>query len=467
MLWITWFDLVSKLKSAFSREKTFFWAVFILMSFSVKREFAGITSFVREMKIDPKFYTKILHFFHSDAVNLEKLTQLWVQVCLNVLDKFIEMVNGKIIIIGDGIKVAKEGRKMPGVKLLHQESQNNNKAEYIMGHSIQVLSLLAKSSNSHVAVPLAGRIHEGFKTCNRYKKTLLDKILELTKKLQLGINFYLVADAYYASKKMMRELVSKGNHLISRVKTNAVAYAPCAPTAGKRKAGRPKKYGKKIVLKNIFKEEKKFKTIDSPIYQEKSTKIKYHEENLLMRGMDFLVKYVFVIHPVRGKIILISTDLTLPAIKIIHIYGLRFKIEVGFKSSVHVIGAFCYRFWMKAMQKIKRRDGDQFLHRKEESYREKFFKKLQTYQLHIQMGLIAQGLMMCLAIIQTNSVWENFKGWMRTMRPGTPPSEMIVGNALREGIPEFFNSSFCEEKFKKFLLPKLKMETSNVHRMTG
>ena len=40
-------------------------------------------------------------------------------------------INGRCIVVGDGIKVPKRGRKMPGVKLLHQQSESNTKPEYI------------------------------------------------------------------------------------------------------------------------------------------------------------------------------------------------------------------------------------------------------------------------------------------------------------------------------------------------
>ena len=207
MLWISWIEWVWKLRGAFSRERTFFWGVLVLISFSIRQDLSGVTSFIRGSGIKPKFYQRILHHFHSDGVDLAKLTQLWVQICLQALRPCLEIINGRVIILGDGLKAGKEGRKMPGVKLLHQQSQNNSKPEYIMGHSIQAISLLVKGGESHVAVPLAARIHEGFKTSNRYKKTLIDKILDLLASSKIDPNYYLVADAYYASKKMIRNLI--------------------------------------------------------------------------------------------------------------------------------------------------------------------------------------------------------------------------------------------------------------------
>lgn len=52
-------------------------------------------------------------------------------------------VDGRYVLCGDGIKIAKEGQKMPGVKKLHQESDNSGKAPYIYGHHYGVIGVLA------------------------------------------------------------------------------------------------------------------------------------------------------------------------------------------------------------------------------------------------------------------------------------------------------------------------------------
>src|SRR5208283_3094268 len=88
-------------------------------------------------------------------------------------------VNGRYVLVGDGIKIPKCGRKMPAVKLLHQQSDSNTKPEYIMGHSLQAVSLLVQAATSVFAVPLAARIHEGVVWSNRDRRTLLDKMLAL------------------------------------------------------------------------------------------------------------------------------------------------------------------------------------------------------------------------------------------------------------------------------------------------
>src|SRR5206468_3811501 len=76
-----------------------------------------------------------------------------------------------------------------------QQSASNSKPEYIMGHSLQAVSLLVQAAASFFAVPLAVRIHEGVVWSNRDRRTLLDKMLALLGIAAVEQPFYFVADA--------------------------------------------------------------------------------------------------------------------------------------------------------------------------------------------------------------------------------------------------------------------------------
>ena len=74
-----------------------------------------------------------------------------------------------------------------------------------------------------------------------------------------------------------------------------------------------------------------------------------------------------------------------------------FKIELSFKQALRVIGTYAYHFWMAAMKPLPRKSGNQHLHRKSKSYRDDVRRKMGAYHRHIQLGIIAQGLLQILA----------------------------------------------------------------------
>src|SRR5580692_2647266 len=251
-LWGIWWNAILLLRPAFSRLRTFMWFATAVAGLTVRMELLGVTSIVRALNLRPGLYTKLLDHFHSSGVKLDRLSVLWAQAVLRLFPSPVR-VNGRLVLVGDGIKAPKRGKKMPAVKLLHQQSESNTKPEYIMGHSMQAVGLLVHAAKSVFSVPLAVRIHEGLVWSNRDKRTLLDKMLGLLDILAIKVPFYFVADAYYAAGKMLNGLLKQGNHLVTRVKSNAVAYAPAPRKKGRKTRGRPKTYGKKIKLKGTSK----------------------------------------------------------------------------------------------------------------------------------------------------------------------------------------------------------------------
>src|SRR2546427_9362080 len=81
-------------------------------------------------------------------------------------------------------------------------------------------------------------------------------------------------------------------------------------------------------------------------------------------------------------------------------------------------------FRMRAVCAIRRGSGKQYVQRKPEIYRAHVRRKLAAYERHIQLGLIAQGLLQYLALSFRRVTWFNFHSYIRTASSKNPPFGM-------------------------------------------
>ena len=288
----------------------------VLLGLCCRADNAGVTSFVRVLNFGGQAYHRFLHLFHSTSLDLDVLTSCWVRLCLVLFHPF--EVGSRLACLADGIKAPKEGKQLPGVKYVHQQSASTTKPEYLMGHSLQAISLLVHAAGGQVAaVPLPSRIHEGLVFSNRDSKTLLDKLVALLFSIAHAWDrpVLLIADAYYASAKVMLPLLNNGQQLLTRAKSNAVAYMP-VPEPARRGKGRPRMDGKKVRLTDLARDHSAFICAPRPVYGENDVIVRLRTLNLRWRPVGRIVRFVIVHHPVRGTIFLLRTDLCLEPLEI-------------------------------------------------------------------------------------------------------------------------------------------------------
>jgi hypothetical protein len=465
-LWMEWWKIVRQLRPAFARNRTFLWFAVATAGMSIRSDHLGVTSMIRALGLTQLCYDRLLDCFHSRAIRLDALTRRWVELALLSLDPFLFKVNNRIVLLADGIKVAKSGRKMPGVKNLHQESNNNNKKTYFSGHSCQALALVVRAANSFFAVPLACRIHDGIKLNANDEQSLFDKLICLLKSMAITRRFYMVADSYYAASKVIKPLLKDNQHLITAVRLTAVGYEMAPPSSVVRR-GRKRVYAGRVKLHRFFHQHRAFIEAPSPIYGEKNVVLRYRVLDLGWKPVGGCVRFVLVIHPTRGRKILLCTDTSLSPLQIIEIFGIRFKIEVSFKQAVHTIGTYAYHFWLRSMQPRRRKTLNQYISHRSEHSRYLFVRKLHAYHVFIQLGFIVQGILQILSVRFPAVVWKCFGSWIRTARPDVPPSEFVTIIALRNTLPEFLADSSIEASFAKFIRERIDITRSEGLRLVA
>ena len=131
-MWKLLDQVLTAFRKCFNREATFNWFVVLIVGLMIRTDTLGVTSVIRDLTINPDSYTTMMHFFRSKAWGLEDILNQWMNSVRDIFPVYKE--DDMTVLVGDGVNQSKEARKLPGVKRLHQESENSSKAEYIFGH---------------------------------------------------------------------------------------------------------------------------------------------------------------------------------------------------------------------------------------------------------------------------------------------------------------------------------------------
>jgi hypothetical protein len=109
-LWGSWWNAIQSLQPAFTRVCSFMWFATIVAGLTVRVELLGVTSIVRALNLRPNLYNSLRKHFHSTAVKLDRLSALWAQAVLQLFPSPV-CINGRLVLVGDGLKVPKRGKK--------------------------------------------------------------------------------------------------------------------------------------------------------------------------------------------------------------------------------------------------------------------------------------------------------------------------------------------------------------------
>lgn len=433
----------------FSRTASFRWFAVTILGFIVRLDHYGVTSMVRWLGLDSALYTTSLNFFRSSSWTLNNLRHRWLEIVLTKCQ--LIKIGGAYLLVGDGIKISKESKKMPAVKKLHQESNNSGKASYINGHHFGVIGLLVGTAQKMFCLPLVAEIQEGIgeiRTSNGLEEerlTLVTRMVLLAKEVatQLGKKTIVVLDGYFSVGPTFlsaQSLVdSAGNRLlqvVTRAKKNVVAYADPPPRTGKK--GRPAFYGKKLKLMGIFKSRaEEFQQTTIKIYGQKKS-ISYLCLDLIWKPIKSKLRFVLVVDGTTFFILMCS-DLKLDPVDIIKAYSYRFKIEVSFKVMKQIVGAFCYHFWTVAWPKIGKNTLNNLATVTEQNDKHLIVAAIRAIEGFVNLGCIATGILQILALNNAQEIQTKSRRWLRTVSSEIPSEETVM-SIVRENFYNNFRS---------------------------
>lgn len=106
----------------------------------------------------------------------------------------------------------------------------------------------------------------------------------------------------------------------------------------------------------------------------------------------------------------------------------------------------------------KRGAGNRHLHHESKPYREAVRRKLHAYHVFLFAGVVTQGRMHYLAACLMEAVWAAHRSWLRTIRKGAAPSELVVKLALRRALPEYLLAGSETDDVAKFIVERQRLD---------
>lgn len=438
--------ILASFKDQFTRTAAFKWFVVVVIGLMVRTDKLGITSVIRALSIAPKNYESMLHFFRAESWSLPELRDCWCKTVEQNIPLFCS--KGRALLVGDGTKQPKEGRYMPGVKKLAQESETQSKPEYIHGHMWGGVGVLVGNARRFFCVPLSMRIHDGLQSLTEWGENVtVSHVVQMMRDgssaaQSLKRDALFLLDRYFLSVPALLELIrlnaenAQKVEIITKLKRSVVAYEPALQRLpGQR--GRTRKKGAKVKLVELFNTQKEqFRSQKLNLYGKKHL-IRYYSVDLLWgQGLYQKLRFVLVEYD-SVQSILASTDLTVAPLDIVRLYSYRFRIEHTFRELKQDLGGFSYHFWTKALPKLshfkKKSDPDPIAQVTDSKKRHRIRQVIRATELYALLACVAMGILQALSIDYSNGVFSEQLRYQRTPAKRNP-SEANMMVCLRQRI---------------------------------
>jgi len=263
------------------------------------------------------------------------------------------LTDGNLIVALDDYINPKIGKKIFGCHTFFDHAAKQNQSKYPWAQNIVAIGLLKIVKGRWACLPLAYRLYHLKKDLEKSPLRIGKHEVKFQTKFEQAVAMLVeianmfgapvinVTDSWFGNNGLwmpVRKLLGSAFNLISRLRSNINLY-DLTVTQQKNKAGRPRKYGKKLgnasSLASQYRHLAKQYTVN--LYGRIRTVAAY-DRLVMLKTLKCPVRIVWVYRQTQW-VALFSTDLTLSVEKIIEYYGARWKIEAGFKELKRDIGS--------------------------------------------------------------------------------------------------------------------------------
>ena len=320
----------------------------------LKAELLNNFGYITELAtvVNPKSYHSIQKVFYRQIFNIVKIQ---IKIIVAIMKYYnIEFIR---IAIDDTFVYRSRKKKVPNGGEQYDHSNKANRKAHIYGQKWLAIIIVLNINGFQISLPLWIHLVKPKRNMITTTTVILQEIRKIMDREGLkDLKVEIVMDSWFAKKRLITRVLERCKFsVISMARVDTVCREELKPLAAgeKRKPGRPKTKGEKIVVKIEDLVEK----LTLKLYS-KSVEIKYVSKICkadFLGGMEILA--IWISFDGGGMRFMLSTDTTLSVAEILKRYEQRWSIENMFNElknnfrfkdiMVHQIATYYQFFYFK------------------------------------------------------------------------------------------------------------------------
>jgi hypothetical protein len=305
-----------------------------------------VTSWFRAAGVNRRY--KAFYYF---IVSVGKKTEVIATALLKIVISLVFSEDDRVLMAADDGPTTRYGPKVQGAGIHRNPTTTPDGARFIYGHIWVTLSAMVRHSLwGTIGLPLLARMYVRAKDigsiprhCRLRFQSKLRQAAELVKWAakcckDLEKELWIVTDGGYTKAGFLKPVADMGVTVITRLRRDAALHSLPPKPAGKRKRGRPRKYGQRIYLSNEVAQKQGWFSINVTIYGMKETKeVKLFKATYRPAGGEVLVLIVREVDYMWRAFM--CTNLLATAKEILEAVSDRMAIEQNFHDLKEIEGA--------------------------------------------------------------------------------------------------------------------------------